>query len=287
MKELHKPLQNVIPLFLLPFLAWFLGRNLPGWVLMWMMAFGLYAGTKILTRQDIPSGIQGKGKWTYYLGWPGMDPRLFFESGKRGQLVYGLKNRARLNIVIGGICLGVVAPRFLHAAPLLAGWVGMSGLIFLLHFGLFHLLALHWQRKGYGAEPIMNAPHLARSLADFWGRRWNRAFQCLTLHYVFTPLRKKMSPLLALWICFLVSGLIHELVITLPARGGYGGPTVYFLVQGLGLMVEKRFRTKLHTVCMRIWTLGVVILPAGLLFPPEFVYRIMIPMFRAWGIFPK
>jgi hypothetical protein len=38
---------------------------------------------------------------------------------------------------------------------------------------------------------------------------------------------------------FLISGLLHELVITLPAGGGYGGLTWYFLIQGLLTQVEN------------------------------------------------
>ncbi len=284
-KEIYKTLQTGLPLVLLPMLAYIWGRPQPGWVLMWLLAFSLFAACKILTGRQIPEEIESGDKWTYFLGWPGMDPKRFFARRPQGEFSMELGRIALRNVLLGaGLMLGV-APRF-FARPLLAGWIGMTGLIFMLHFGLFHLLALHLQRKGFGADPIMNRPHLGNSLANFWGQRWNRAFQCLTWTYLFQPLRKRMPAVGALWICFLVSGLIHELVITVPARGGYGGPTAYFLLQALGLVLERKFRNRVRPWLMRVWTLSIVLLPAGWLFPAQFVLRIIVPMFQAWGIFP-
>ncbi|MDA3872606.1 MAG: MBOAT family protein [Kiritimatiellae bacterium] len=116
--------------------------------------------------------------------------------------------------VVWTVCLFVAAPRCVEIYPLLAGWLGMIGLIFLLHFGLFHGLAALWQDRGFGAEPLMNRPMEARRVSELWGRRWNRAFQWLTWRYVFRPLRKRVTAPGALWMSFLLSGLIHELVIT-------------------------------------------------------------------------
>lgn len=184
------------------------------------------------------------------------------------------------------ICLWGLAPRCLETYPLLAGWLGMTGLIFLLHFGVFHGLAFFWQRRGFGAEPLMNRPMEARKVSELWGRRWNRAFQWLTWRYVFRPLRRRVTAAGALWMSFLLSGLIHELVITVPARGGHGGPTVYFLLQGCGVMVERHLPLRRRPWLGHLRTLCVVLLPAGLLFPPDFVHGVILPMFTARGIFP-
>ena len=44
----------------------------------------------------------------------------------------------------------------------------------------------------------------------------------------------------ALGVGFLFSGIVHELVISLPAQGGWGGPTVFFLLQAAAMFVETR-----------------------------------------------
>ena len=41
---------------------------------------------------------------------------------------------------------------------LLAGWLAMTGVIFLLHFGAFHLLSLAWRGAGINAAPVMRNP---------------------------------------------------------------------------------------------------------------------------------
>merc|ERR1712194_966864 len=39
---------------------------------------------------------------------------------------------------------------------------------------------------------------------------------------------------------FVASALLHEIGITLPVVAGFGGPTLYFLMQGFCVVVEKR-----------------------------------------------
>lgn len=76
---------------------------------------------------------------------------------------------------------------------LLVGWIGLLGLIFLLHFGLFHIAALAWQAAGVEAKPIMRGPALATSLNDFWSNRWNLAFRQLAHDLVLFPLRRRLG----------------------------------------------------------------------------------------------
>src|SRR5439155_18422648 len=106
------------------------------------------------------------------------------------------------------------------------------GVAVMLHFGFFHLPSLAWRAAGRDAKPLMRAPLLTTSLAEFWGSRWNTAFPALAHDLVFSKLARPLGVAWAAFAVFLVSGVVHDLVISLPARGGYGLPTGYFLLQG-------------------------------------------------------
>jgi len=189
--------------------------------------------------------------------------------------------------LLGCFLLGVIAKTVLPTHPLLAGWVGMIGVVFMLHFGLFHLLSLAWRRAGINAEPVMQNPLLAKSLADFWGGRWNTAFNELAFRFTFRPLRRWTTPTVATLAVFGLSGIIHELVISLPAHGGYGLPTLYFLAQGLGVITERsRWGRKLGLGRgVRGWgfTLLVTAGPVFWLFHPPFINHVILPMLTAIG----
>ncbi len=185
----------------------------------------------------------------------------------------------------GAMLFWVIARSIPPGLPILRGWAGMVGLILLLHFGTFQLVALVWQSIGIKAEPIMSEPLLSVSLGEFWGRRWNLGFRQLAHELIFRPFHRKLGPGKAAFLVFLVSGLIHDLVISLPARGGYGLPTLYFVLQGVGVQVEhSQVGRRLglgHGV--RGWCFMTVFLatPVYALFHPWFVLRVILPFMQA------
>ncbi len=139
-----------------------------------------------------------------------------------------------------GILLMWVCARHVPATlPLLQGWIGLLALILLLHFGSFELIALGWQSVGVNAQAIMQQPLSSYSRSEFWGKRWNLGFRQLSHEFIFQPSHRVIGTQWAMLLVFLVSGLIHESVISLPARGGYGLPTAYFVLQGVGVLVER------------------------------------------------
>jgi hypothetical protein len=118
-------------------------------------------------------------------------------------------------------------------------------------------------------------------VSEFWGKRWNTAFRDLTHKFLFAPLARKFGARGGLAVGFLFSGVVHELVITVPAGGGYGLPTLYFALQGLGLLIEKR--AKVRGATARAFAPLVIIAPAPLLFPPAFVLNVVLPFLAALG----
>jgi alginate O-acetyltransferase complex protein AlgI len=186
---------------------------------------------------------------------------------------------------LGLVLLWVIARRIPAEQSLLCGWIGLFGLILLLHFGSFHLVSLFWRTNGVNAAPIMSSPILSKSLGEFWGKRWNLGFRQLAHEFIFKPLQRHTGASVAGLLVFVVSGLIHDLVISVPARGGYGLPTAYFVVQGLGVMFERSAPARLmglqKGLPARIFTLVVTAAPAFWLFHPLFVHRVIIPFMQA------
>jgi alginate O-acetyltransferase complex protein AlgI len=186
---------------------------------------------------------------------------------------------------IGFVLLAAKLPSNIH--PLIRGRLGMIGIVLFLHFGIFKLLALSWQCLGVDAQPVMNAPFYAKNLAEFWSTRWNTAFNSLAHDLAFRPLVPRIGLQGAALATFAVSGLVHELVISLPARGGFGFPLAYFILQGFGVMLERsRLGKRLglgrgfRGWCYVCLCAGA---PAFWLFHPSFVRKVILPMLSAIG----
>jgi alginate O-acetyltransferase complex protein AlgI len=86
----------------------------------------------------------------------------------------------------------------------------------------------------------MRNPLSSETVAEFWGGRWNLAFKQLVYPFLYSPLKLRIGSTRAMVVTFLVSGLIHEIVISLPANGGWGLPTLYFLIQPIGMSCEHQ-----------------------------------------------
>jgi alginate O-acetyltransferase complex protein AlgI len=255
---------------------------------MWALSFSIFAGLKWMTWWKARARVAHRAgrSLAYLVAWPGMDAEAFLDED-----MHPVKPIAQewiwavLKTALGVALLWIVARRIPEEQNLLRGWIGLFGLIFLLHFGSFHLIALFWQAIGIAADPIMSKPLLSKSLSEFWGKRWNLGFRQLAHDLIFRPLHKRTGVAAAGLVVFVASGLIHDLVISLPARGGYGLPTGYFLLQGLGVTLERSAlgrRLRLQKGGMAWMFMFVVAAgPAFWLFHPPFVLRVIIPFMHA------
>ncbi len=281
------------PLLVLPTFSVALGQELPTWGFMWAMLFAVVAGCKWLTWRLSIIGQPRPVMWrslAYFVAWPGMNAETFLKPvAKLLRPSLTLWTQAMGKMLFGTLLLCSLA-RFVPAhRPLVAGWIGMIGLAFVLHFGIFHVLALLWQSAGIDAPHIFRSPMLARSVGDLWGSRWNLAFRDLAHTFVFRPLVGRGGVFGASLATFVVSGLVHELVISLPAGAGYGLPTAYFLIQWFGLVVERSWigrRLGLrHGFIGWLFAFVVVVGPMCILFHPPFVTGVIVPFLRVIGAF--
>jgi hypothetical protein len=223
-----------------------------------------------------------------YCVWIGVQPRQFLVGERtapdapiptwRGLLV---------NVLTGAVLLWLV-PRLLPAGTPwpIRFWIALVGLCFLSLIARFDFWALIFRAMGFAVEKLWDCPIAATSLGDFWGRRWNRIVPGFLREVIFLPVARRAGAKVALLAVFLYSGMYHEL-FSFMARSGYGGPTLYFLLQCLGAAIEnsrrgRRFlRGRLWLA--RVWTFTVVALPVGLVLHRRLVDEYLVPLLvAAW-----
>jgi hypothetical protein len=259
------------------------------WIFMWVLAFAFYFGCKWLTlvRARI-NGVKGglARSLGYLLLWPGMDAKRFMADSEVADTpATGEWLAAAFKFILGAIILWGVTPRIGETSTTLSAWTGMLGLTLMLHFGSFHLISLAWRSSGVVAEPIMRSPVTATSLSLFWSERWNRGFNQLAHDLVFRATYRRGGVSLGILLVFLVSGLVHDLIISLPAGALFGLPTAYFMIQGIGVLIERSHHGRRlglkggakGWVFMCIFTVG----PAYWLFHEPFVLNVILPFLKA------
>ncbi len=217
---------------------------------------------------------RGVGAVLYHSVWPGVAGdglcsvgSAVPDSGARFRRGYG---RFLLGLVG---CFGVAW----FSASLSLSVVGALGIVALLltiHLGFSDMLTGVLQCQGWRVLPLFDDPLRARSLNEFWTRRWNLAFVQMNRILFMRPSARRFGIRGAVVGSFLISGLLHELAISFPAGSGWGGPFVYFVLQVGLLGVERRFR--LRGV---LWTWAALLLPLPMLFHDGFRVGLVAPLF--------
>ncbi|GJZ23792.1 long-chain-alcohol O-fatty-acyltransferase-like protein [Tanacetum coccineum] len=139
-------------------------------------------------------------------------------------------------------------------------------------------------KLGFEIEPQFNEPYLATSLQDFWGRRWNLMVSRILRPTVYDPVREITSPLIgkqysqlpAIFLTFLVSGLMHELIYVYLTRvWPTWEVTWFFVLHGVCTAVEVAVkkavngRFRLHRAVSGLFTVVFVAVTGVWLFLPQ------------------
>ena len=168
-------------------------------------------------------------------------------------------------------------------ALLLATLLALVGLCMVVHFGIVTVTAGMWRWFGFDCRPIMRTPLAARSLGEFWSRRWNIAFAEMTGLAVARPLAPLLGKNAAVFAAFLASGVLHELAISVPVRAGYGLPLLYFVLHGALVLTERHLERIGWPIdragwLAHVWTIGWLLVPLPILFHPYFIQGVVWPL---------
>lgn len=298
-RELFGPLKNfkwALPgIFLLAVVL--LSSGFAPWIRMWTIAFGVYfmckAWVMMVARRN---GYQFTTvrRLQFLILWAGMRPEPFCEMNNTEQVGACIPTKPApvmegvVKLVMGLVLFALATMVQEQLGTLTAVWVGISAYCLVLHFGVLHLFAAYWQRRGVPVELIMQRPAQSTSLNDFWARRWNRAFRDVCHTLIIRPTRRVLGPTGGLGLVFVASGLVHELIMSVPAGGGFGGPFAYFSLQIPGCWLERRNSIRhvirKHVWLGRVWTAAWVVVPLPLLVNKTFVDIVLVPFFLALGV---
>src|SRR5262245_58604 len=233
------------------------------------------------------------GRWLGFgLLWFGMRPGLFARAGSeprrgaRSLLIHGL-SRIVFGLLFIFAAVAIWRERETASTDEVARWLAtpplLIGLSLVLHFGIFNMLAAFWRALGVDARPLFRAPLLSTSLSEFWSKRWNLAFSEMTAVAIYRPASAVFGRRGAILAAFVVSGLLHELAISVPVKAGYGGPMLYFLLHGVLIAVENWLERRgtpiyAHPWRGRLWTLAAIVLPLPILFHRPFLEGVVWPI---------
>ncbi|MEM7245949.1 MAG: MBOAT family protein [Acidobacteriota bacterium] len=260
----------------------------PPWILSWILVAAMVVVLKSLDLGLARRRVScfGTGRLlAYWFLWPGLAASRFFA---RDELRddESIAWPGPLLLLLGLPALLALLSPTLQSRPLLLAAVGLALLAGAIFFGAVPLIVLAFRRQGINAVPAMHSPFLARTLSELWGGRWNAWTARLASELLALPLTRRLGIAPGLLLTFLLSGLAHELVITVPAGGGWGGPTAYFFVQGTGLLLQRcRFgRRWLAGEPGRLFAIAVVVLPLPWLIPVAYLEECILPLLGFLGL---
>jgi hypothetical protein len=229
-------------------------------------------------------------QWVVFAsGWAGMRAEPFETLGQKSLPNAGSMIRFGISrVIIGLLLIGLahliitlsINPAlsyFLITAILL---VAMS---LILHFGLLNISAGIWRLKGVNAYPLFRQPAKSINLTELWGKRWNIAFSEMTAIAIYRPVRDKYGNGTGLILAFAFSGLLHELALSLPVKTGYGLPMLYFMIQGIMVLIEKALANYnpyflQNKIIAHAWVFFWIVLPMPLLFHTAFIKQVVWPL---------
>lgn len=240
---------------------------------------------KIVVANIHPQGKLSLQKWLiYYFLTVNMNPKVLANPGKRETDLKLLQNGI-LHLLAGLFIIFLLRS---YISPSIPGqsiglfWAyslpALVAFSLILHFGVLSLGTFAFRLMGFADYAVFKQPFKSKSISEFWGKRWNLAFSEMTAIAIFKPLAKKVGVRQAGFLAFMVSGLLHEVAISLSVMQGFGLPMLYFVIHGILMSIEKRLFGKKKPGTW--WVVLCLVLPAPLLFHGAFLREVIW-----WAVF--
>lgn len=212
----------------------------------------------------------------FFTVWPGVRPDRFGEGDHEPDSATFVRG---YTYVLLGIVVIIATVTLLPAlGTTLTSWLFLFGLLAVVHFGVGCLLPFGLRLVGIDAPNLFARPGGSRSVGEFWSERWNLPFVHMNRLFLTRPLRPRVGIGVAAVVALLISGLLHELAISYPAGGGWGGPLVYFAIQAGLYWIEGQLSIPDRSPWLgRLWAWVGVLGPLPLLFHGPFRETFLVP----------
>jgi hypothetical protein len=229
-------------------------------------------------------------RWILFsLGWVGMRPEVFQRRGTQGKeeakdyILFGVSSFVTGLMII--MIIRFAEPYINFSIPFTFYSTALLILLafsLILHFGLLSISTGFWRIIGFPTKQLFKSPASSLSLEEFWGKRWNVAFSEMTAIVIFKPIASASSKNVGLLAAFVFSGILHELAISVPVDRGYGLPTLYFIIQGIAILIESHLNKisafLKQTLVAKLWTVFWLVAPLLILFHNEFLRKVIFPI---------
>lgn len=164
------------------------------------------------------------------------------------------------------------------AVPGLTGaarWIARTGALLVAVYAttdvVYVAMDLAYRAAGRRAPPIHDHPALARTVGEFWSRRWNRIVGQWLADVVFGPVTRRLSARAGVVATFAVSALIHAYLAhaALCDWTMTAWMACFFLAQGAIVLVESALGIgRLRPALGRAWTITALVATSPLFLEP-------------------
>ena len=136
--------------------------------------------------------------------------------------------------------------------------------------GTSRLLEAITRAIGVDIGPLHDDPILARTVGEFWNRRWNRPIHAWLNEFAFRPVAKRFGVVMGVLAAFGASAVLHFVPICVAYDAKWAAVmAAFFLIHGVVVVIEAKIGVARWPRALgHVWTLGIFSITAPLFVLP-------------------